>query len=72
MGAVSEPSYADVAQWLPTDIREAIEASLPCPVSGDHWWSHQRVDLQKWGQLEPVAVIEHWRCQCGLVRTTKP
>jgi hypothetical protein len=69
---VTDPTYHDVAQWLPTDVREAIEAGTPCPVNGAHVWWLDRTELHKWGQLEPAAVIEHWHCACGIARTTDP
>jgi hypothetical protein len=67
-----DPTYADVAKWIPTDVREAIEAATPCPVSGAHDWRHHCTELHTFGLLEPVAVIEHWTCPCGLAHTTNP
>lgn len=71
---MSEPTYADVAKWLPTDVREAIESALPCPVSGEaHRWVHDRTAFHQWGKPEPAAVVNRWRCRwCELVHTTDP
>jgi hypothetical protein len=70
---VTEPTYADVAKWLPTDIREAIEAALPCPVGDKHRWRHDRTEIRQWESDGPVAVRESWNCRwCGLVHTTNP
>lgn len=67
-------TYADVAQWLPTDVREAIEASVPCRDRDAHRWLHQEpAVLHVMGRLEPVARIEYWICAgCGIFRRTAP
>lgn len=65
-------TYADAAQWLPTSVREAIEAAQPCPRGGAHQWHHDRTEITKFGQLEPVLIAEHWHCACGLVHTIDP
>ena len=69
---MTEPTYAGVAQWLPTDVREAIENTLPCPAGGAHDWQHDRTEIRKFGELEPVLIYEHWLCRCGLIRSTDP
>lgn len=69
---MSEPTYNDVAQWLPTDVREHIETTTPCPVYGKHYWQHSRDEVYVAERREPVRVIEQWYCPCGLVHTTDP
>lgn len=65
-------TYAEVAQWLPTDVREHIEATRPCEPAG-HDWEHTRTELHRWGQAAPVAVIEHWLCRnCAADVQTDP
>jgi hypothetical protein len=68
----SDPTYADVAEWLTTDVREAIERGTPCRIFGDHFWQHSRAEIHEFGQIAPVRIVEQWFCQCGLVHTTDP
>jgi hypothetical protein len=65
-------TYDEAAQWLPTDVREAIEDGMPCPRhSKRHSWRHESATLSIWGR-GAVRVIEHWQCDCGLIRATNP
>lgn len=71
--SMTDPSYADVAQWLPTDIREAIEVTMPCPRGDRHVWHHERTELHAMDRLEPVLVYEFWICtDCGVSTRTDP
>ena len=68
-----DPSYANVAEWLPRHITDAIAATMDCPGNDAHDWQHTRTDLHKWGQVAPVATIEHWLCRnCGVDVRTDP
>lgn len=65
--------YEAVAAWLPDDVRETIEATTPCPVTGGgHTWKHARVNLFVDLLVAPVDVREHWACGCGVVVGTDP
>ncbi|MCW2902287.1 MAG: hypothetical protein JWO67_4552 [Streptosporangiaceae bacterium] len=69
---MTDPTYAQVAEWLPTDVREHIEATMPCRVYGEHYWQHTVAEVRQFGIPEPIRIIEHWECPCGLVHTTDP
>jgi hypothetical protein len=69
---MNEPTYRDVAEWLPTDIREHIEATTPCPVYGEHYWQHWHAEIRTAELREPVRTIDQWECPCGLLHTTDP
>lgn len=66
MLADDEPgTYAAAARWLPLDVVEAIEATLPCQMFRDHQWTHERDEVMSWTQPAPVRVDEWWMCPCG-------
>lgn len=64
--------YADVADTLPSDIREAVEVILPCDVAltREHLWD-------RWPESNEVGVkTGRWHTRsrfcvyCGTVRST--
>lgn len=64
---------AEVMEWLPGHIRDALAVTTPCTGGGDHDWQHTRTEFHKWGQVAPAAVIEHWLCRdCGAHTNTDP
>lgn len=68
-------SYDDVAKWLPPDIRESIEVSLPCPESanGQHMWQEDRVEFDRFGAIVRVRVEPFWWCDyCKAGTSTRP
>jgi hypothetical protein len=67
-------TYDEAAKWLPTDIRESIEISLPCRRRGGvHDWRYDRTEFHTMDSVAPVYVSEHWLCPgCGIVSTTDP
>lgn len=42
-------TYQDIAQWLPSGIREDIEGSLPCPTGPEHNWRRHVEAVEQWG-----------------------
>ena len=67
-------TYADVAETLRPEIREAIEVSAPCSESATrrHLWDHERSEIVNgWALL--VRVDEWWHCvYCGVHATKNP
>lgn len=69
-----DPSYANVAEWLPSHVRDAIAATMDCPGNDTHdWLHHLGHDFYVSGRLPPVTVGEHWLCRnCGVDVRTDP
>lgn len=55
-------TYTDVAKWMPTDVREAIELTQPCRNAVIHLWDHRKEDPAR-----------QWVCvYCGAASRTFP
>lgn len=64
--------YADVSETLPADIVEAIEVSLPCPISREHhFWEFESIEIMS--LRGPVRQDRYWHCAyCRLITFTNP
>lgn len=78
MSTQAEPgdivTYTDAAKWLPTDIREHVEATVPCISGGQHEWHHQAFDVTRMESAFPTK-MEWWTCTrpgCNRIVKTDP
>jgi hypothetical protein len=68
----SDVTYEQTARWLKPEVREAIEAALPCPYTGErHDWQRYEIDVQTLSEAAPRTYV-HWQCGCGRSRKTPP
>jgi hypothetical protein len=62
-------TYEAVARWLPADVREAIEVSIPCSrgmVDTGHLWAQEYA-------IYPEGVRKWWQCfNCGITAREDP
>lgn len=67
-------TYADAAKWLPTDVREHIEATVPCFGGGEHEWQHQAFEIRTMDSTF-TQTREWWSCArrgCNLTVNVEP
>lgn len=66
-------TYAEVARWLPTDVRERIEVTRPCVDGGPHHWETRAVDVSCLSEAAPRE-LRWWYCttpDCGVSVNTE-
>lgn len=66
-----DPTYEQVARWLPKDVREAIEATVPCIGGGEHDWQYRSIDVSRM-ESAFTTTEEWWSCRLpGCNRTVR-